>query len=434
MALISTWWSTNWVNVRVQHDFSSADSSTQRLSEGTSTPGWYQTQLTDVYKLRQLDAAGENKQNGKNSGHFYLVNAGATDYRDILYIYVSPRMTPDPYSSTGYYPAPDNDNFYVYPPASDPTGTYDSNVRLYYFRPATGGTWYDLHHFQPYTYYGNPAEVIAAILLHLGADDDFIDTDAFSDADDGLAAMTTEPQVLVTREAGETVAETIKRIVRHSNDILCVNMEGKLALISRTSPPAGPTSLTVSDVIGKVTWRYAREYISNKAVTSFGEWVYRYGDRTNYPGGSGWSFSATFDRQADWDTTGILSSTEEDTTSQAKYGEKVLSNISKEMETRDENGRIIDGELVTRPAYHFPYFFDEDCRDAVMERLTDVESTLRREIEITQDLRGMDFDIGYEVTGIEVTGDGDTITATCIEKEIDFQNLTVKSKLLEEPS
>jgi len=69
-----------------------------------------------------------------------------------------------------------------------------------------------------------------------------------------------------------------------------------------------------------------------------------------------------------------------------------------------------------------------------MERLTDVESTLRREVTIKQDLRGLDYDVGYEVSGIAVTGDGDTITATCIEKEIDFGSLTVSSVLLEEPA
>jgi hypothetical protein len=61
------------------------------------------------------------------------------------------------------------------------------------------------------------------------------------------------------------------------------------------------------------------------------------------------------------------------------------------------------------------------------------DGQLRKVVTVRQDLRGLDYDIGYEVTNIAVTGDGATISAaTCIEKTIDFQNLTVTSTLLEE--
>jgi acetolactate synthase small subunit len=74
-------------------------------------------------------------------------------------------------------------------------------------------------------------------------------------------------------------------------------------------------------------------------------------------------------------------------------------------------------------------------RDVIMARMTAVESQMRREVEIVEDLRGVDYDIGYELTDVQVTGDGATIAAmTCIEKEIDFAKLTVRSVLLEEPS
>lgn len=433
MALSAGFWATDWVDIRVIQDFSAASSNSVNVGTvGTYT--WWREYINGIYNLRQLDASGDNTLNSKTHGRFYAVNAARTDYRDINYIHSSIRIQTDPDLTYGVSPAPDGSQ-YCYPLAPafvDASST--TWVYLYYQRPATGGAWFDLFHYQPYTYYGNPARVIASMLIHMGADDDYIDKTNFSTADDGLAAMTVEPMVLVTREVGETLGDTIKRVARHCNDIICVNMSGKLSLVSRTTPPAGPASLDVSETIGPARWRYAKEYIVNKALTSFGEWTVHWGNRTNYPGGSGWTYQARFDRHAEFDTARVLTAEIDDATSQTKYGERVFSNTSREVQAIDDRGRVIDGEYIKRPAIHYPHFFDQDHRDAILERLTAVESTLRREVEIVQDFRGLDYDIGYEVSDVQVTGDGETIAAmTCIEKEIDFRKLTVRSVLLEEP-
>ena len=52
-----------------------------------------------------------------------------------------------------------------------------------------------------------------------------------------------------------------------------------------------------------------------------------------------------------------------------------------------------------------------------------------------QNLLGLDYLLGDQVTGVEITGDGATIDDTrCIEKEINFDTLEVTSLLAEIPS
>jgi hypothetical protein len=451
MSLSSSFWTTGYADIRVQHDFSSAGHLAYRyayIDSGSPTEEVYISEIQDVYGLRQLSSMGSVAYNSEEHGKVYAVNTtDSTDVRPLNWVRVmggedwtNPAYIWSSVPTSQVYIDPGIENVekgYPFPPVrSRDTSDDSTTIILKYIRSNTStandtpvSDSFYVRHFQPYTYYGNPSEVIAAIMLHLGADEDSIDKDAFSNADTGLAAMTDEPKVLVTREVGETIAETIRRVARHSNDILCVSMAGKIALVSRSLPPAGPTSLTPSDLIGGASVRYAREHITNHSFTSFGEWLLFY-----YTDDTLDTQQSRYDRFAEWDLDGVLTNEISDTTSIAKYGDIIQTNVEQDQRIRNEDGSIVDGILRKVQRLHFPYFYDEDCRDAVMERLTDVESTLRREIEIKQDLRGLDFDIGYELTGIEVTGDGDTITATCIEKEIDFQNLTVKSKLLEEPS
>ena len=67
--------------------------------------------------------------------------------------------------------------------------------------------------------------------------------------------------------------------------------------------------------------------------------------------------------------------------------------------------------------------------------MADKEAAARREIIVTQDFRGLDYDIGYLVEDVELTGDGDTISEMyCIAKTIDFKTMQVTSTLLEEPT
>jgi hypothetical protein len=75
------------------------------------------------------------------------------------------------------------------------------------------------------------------------------------------------------------------------------------------------------------------------------------------------------------------------------------------------------------------------AKATLMSRLDDVEAVLRREVTVVQDLHGLDFDVGFKVSSVAVTEDGETISDTrCTKKTIDFNDLTVTSTLLEEPS
>jgi len=76
-----------------------------------------------------------------------------------------------------------------------------------------------------------------------------------------------------------------------------------------------------------------------------------------------------------------------------------------------------------------------DAKAALMARLADVEAVLRREVTVVQDMRGLEYDVGHKVSSVELTRDSETIADTrCTKKTCDFNDLTVTSTLLEEPS
>ena len=71
-------------------------------------------------------------------------------------------------------------------------------------------------------------------------------------------------------------------------------------------------------------------------------------------------------------------------------------------------------------------------KDNIMARLSTHEAHPRREVTVTQDFRGLDYDAGYFITDVDLTGDGSTFDAFCIAKTIDFRTMQVTSTLLEE--
>jgi hypothetical protein len=321
------------------------------------------------------------------------------------------------------------------PPDGEPSrpGKYESllggntrstNYQISFWVPV-GGASHDLYHYQPDTFVGNPAEVIAAMLKYYGLDDDYIDKDEFSDADDAYTAMTTEPILVVTRIVGESIADTLKRIMTHTYDFLYMNMAGKVALVNRDSPPTGPTSLTPADIIGDAEWEYTDEHLANYVEAGHGRYEIDNDKWDNYPSSAAWNISVFPDTEAQQDRGGETVDTYEDTTSQGKYGVRTLTNSSMNF--------VEDGLEYKRAIYRLPYFLDVDCKDQIMGRLETVDKDPRRVIKVVQDLRGLDYDIGYKVAGIAVTCDGDTITdARCIRKKVDFKTMRVTSWLLEE--
>lgn len=417
MALDATFWSSGWEDVRIDQDWSSA------VCAGYTVSGDYRTGWLYLFSnVLQATSFDDENLNSAQFGRLYLYY-GATSY-PIRWVQANGVHLNPP--STVIVNRTDNRQPCTYlvqpaPTFSSAAGylvvTSDNNV-------ASGGVNWNLRHFQPKAYSGNPARVIAAILLDMGADASWVDTDNFSDADDGQAAMTTEPDCLVVREIGETVADTIKRVARHSNDILCVNMSGKVSLVSRSSPPAGPTSMTAADTLGENSWRYGYEYIANRATVAIGDFYLNTDVGGAQKPDDAWQQPLQVRQPITAAYSALFGTYLHYTPASAPWGRRVLDEVKAE--------RVVSGQIIKKSAVHLPYFNDEDCRDALMERLQS-EALLRRVLTVSQDLRGLDYDVGYEVAGIAITGDGETIAAaTCIAKDIDFQSLTVLSTLLEE--
>lgn len=62
------------------------------------------------------------------------------------------------------------------------------------------------------------------------------------------------------------------------------------------------------------------------------------------------------------------------------------------------------------------------------------DSKSRRMVTVRQDFRALDWGIGALVENVAVTDDGQTIDeAWCVEREYDFNRLTVTSVLMERP-
>lgn len=414
MAFNAAWWATNWVDVYWDHDFSSASISS--VSSGGDT----QWTVADCLRIINADVFGDASMQSLDRGRFYGNNAGAI--QDIAYVEVAVRLATNPTVANGDLPPPDD------LPAVQPeyktliAGSARATLVDVEIWDPLGGTSMDLWHYQPDTFFGNPAEITAAILLQYELDDDFIDKTSFSDTDDAFIARSVEPILVVTRTIGQTIADLLKKVVLHTYDLFGVSMNGKISLVSRDDPPIGPTSMTPADVLGDVEWEYSDKHLANYADVGHGQYVWRYGTFT-YPAVA--TAGAALDLNAQRDVQGHTIDTYEDATSQTKYGLRTLSNSQREV--------IEDGIGRRLPAYRLPFMYDASAKTEAMARLTTTEKNIRRELKVIQDMRGLDYDIGWKVSGIELTGDGDEITdARCIRKKIDFQNLKVTSWLLEE--
>ena len=302
-----------------------------------------------------------------------------------------------------------------------------------------------LHIYQPWCFYGRVGQVMASILLHMGLDDGQFDQTAWSDADDGQAAIGSdewdEPWVFYRREIGQTVAETVKSLARHSWDLLCVNMAGKLALMSRNNIGAGYTisGLDSTDGVVSVSWRIGYEHMANYAITCTGRWFQSEWQYVTGPGYLPVTCEETSGARElqEHGGTGFPFGVYSDSTAITKHGQIDLGD--------SQTTVMKDGEPQDVRYYNLQYFsyLDEtpqatadDWADATlfhMARLSTHESQTRRVVTVVQDFQGLDYDIGYSVEDVELTADGDTIgDMRCIAKTIDFRTMQVESTLLEE--
>ena len=281
-----------------------------------------------------------------------------------------------------------------------------------------------LKHYQPYAYAGRPAEVIASIMLHVGATRYAMDETNLNSAYTGQAADygSTTIGVLCVREVGKTIASTIKEVARHSHDMIGFTMGGQFAMWRRFGAATCPNS----ELLGiqyPVRWWETKDHLFNAAEFNFGMATYRNPRNPNCEpteisseeevGNSDYDFRAEWDPTLSHKAGDGWSVTKTDSTSQGKYGRQPITEKGKPLHMRlfwdiDQVQALAD--------YTFPYFNDP-----------------RKVVEIKQDFRGLHYDLGMVVEDVAVTADGQTIDdMVCIAKEIDFNKLTVTSTLLEE--
>ena len=302
---------------------------------------------------------------------------------------------------------------------------------------------------------GTPAEAAAAFMLHANARHSLaisFDADTWSDADSGQKDPATGLidyfHVQYIRRPGKTYADALLMMVRHSHDLLAINMSGDLALYRRHGLDSSyiVASLDSDDGVVSVKWRSAWEHLVNKAFVSWGSW--HQGDRFR-----AYDAGGTGDEQTYYPSLSLIDAPgseyydhfEEytDSASVTKYGERELGGgrVLFDREVDIAFGTQTVDYIAERQYFHLPLIqpatpsasAGETLRDNYMARL-DYDAQLRREITVVQDFRGLDYDVGWAVQDVAVTKDGETIGDTrCIRKVVDFSDFTVTSVLLEEP-
>jgi hypothetical protein len=121
----------------------------------------------------------------------------------------------------------------------------------------------------------------------------------------------------------------------------------------------------------------------------------------------------------------------------AKYGEIRLN--GQERQTAGSAGKKVE-------TAHYPFFLDPGCASSWWETygyggmmhvtnwLTS-DSKERRMVQVSQDMRALDWGIGARLSNVTVTDDAQTIPDMwCIEREYDFDNMTITSLLMEQPA
>jgi len=320
-----------------------------------------------------------------------------------------------------------------------------------------------LYHSQPPVYYGTVAKVISAIIMELidisdnalGISD-FIDTSSFDDAHDAQHDHdgdygTNRPHIVAYAKYGEPVVDTIKRSARHAWEYLGVGIDTKLCYRERNADSV--STINKDTIVGNVGFSYTEEYLYNKLNirAGVGRLIYNWDespadgdtpniDASNFAGGE----SLTEDISED--TALYLLKTKSVSASIAKYGERLVPGTEQDVD-RALRFRTGDRRRTPPPSLklkrnqtipfishpYFPDIYDLNYSNRTakyMEQL-DEESEPKREITITQNLYGLDYDIGHVVTVDGITGQGDSWEAVCFSKKINFNNLTVTSTLVE---
>ena len=283
-----------------------------------------------------------------------------------------------------------------------------------------GTTDFDLFHWQPLAAAGTIAEVLGALLMFVGADPDTdIDQDSFSDAYDdmldGRPDIENQPFVWFRAVEGESVGDSLKKIVSHCSDFLTINLAGKVALISRRVNRSSSVPITPGTVIGDVILDTSLGRMTNTADISHGQWCDVGGWNTRVGG---------YDPDFNNDANLLYFSGTNSVAGVEVYGTRDMGKVKRKI--------MIRGKEETRSTAACPYFYYSQQKEILISRVEDNESKRSTMLTVVQGLLGLDYGVGYEIDTVEVDPMEGGDSYRCVHKSIDFNNLTVTSKILRE--
>lgn len=426
MSLSSNWFagvgSPSYLDIRRDADFSGAGLHTSTPGDGYIYSSWYPCNWL-VFMPNQR--GGADNYNRKDPEYGYVYGKKDSDSTEVGFHFV--------YFNTLTAPAADSEQVNMVRPFADPYGINGAELKVAV--PTGGSNTCSVWLYQPFSWYGRVGQVIASMLRYAGVPTSAIDADAFSDADDEQAGMgsddSDEPWVFYRRSVGQSLADSIKAIARCSWNVLTINASGEIALIPRTTNATDYTlaGLTLDDGVISVQWQYRYDLLINDVLTSHGRFLSYHSDLPTSLSASEVSVPPKISGREYFPYAQFT-----DATSKTKYGTRT-GGAPQIRVTGEDN---IDQ---TVRAFHFQYLTNveeagesADAMTTLMGRM-DIEAALRKEITIVQDMRGLDYDVGWTITNVAVTSDGVTIGKMhCIKKVVDFDDRTVTSTLLEEPS
>lgn len=441
------WWTAVGAGSRVTPDFSSAS-----VLRAYPNDLWDEVGIDDITAIYQRDYHYGATYPRENGGYFYLDSTGD----DITMAADCVAEYKEDTAADGIYPQPQsreeikqlgemNRDGKVIGPAAwhwPFCCLYDDDrykFEVFFRSSADGAGDHDLRHYQPYAWYGYPADVIASIVLQLGLDEDFIDTDAFDTSydDQSDGGNTYKTKVGYAREVGVQIIESLKEIASHSGEMFGFNMKGQVTMPARTTPTATTTALE-GIKSGGTTWRYTTDHQYNDVLMTAGMASLT---TVGVHGPAPTEISETPNEEitnadyvfkSEWDAT--LASAQADRW-EYSYAETGSQNYFGIMRLSGDE-LSIDGPLVVNTApTHRRLFGGCYTGTRLIAALMAGFDYPLREVTVVQDFRGLDYDVGHKVTDVAITADGETIAdMRCIHKEIDFDNMTVTSVLLEEDS
>lgn len=311
----------------------------------------------------------------------------------------------------------------------------------------SGGLVYDLFHVQPIAFTGTVSEVIGAILMYAGVDPTFIDQDSFDWAYDEEIAVgpdnANRPIVWVIPMQGESYIQTIKRVTMHWSHMFCWSLNGKISLVPCNSADSPISILDTKGNIKKMESDIDLDRLTNKCHAMHGAFSKHWSE-------GGWVSPEPY-QNAQWepklksDYLGEFTDLYEDSDSQDRYGIRVLGDRPR----GTGESTTLRQAVSYSPTYGFgfrnidivtegqdikilplPLYYLKTIKNLFMAMFTSNEARPRLVGRITQDLLGLDMDIG---TMVEVfpPPPGDPVRYRVFKQSVDWNSLTVVSDVIE---